>query len=354
MKYNLTSRDRLIWPALLFVVIVWVGCVSESDEPKLSLYRFEKPSHFPEPTYTFQNNDVNEKGFKLGKMLFFDPSLSRDGSVSCSSCHVQSHAFADTWLHPFSFGVEDREGVRNSPPLFNLAFQNEFFWDGGVTHLDFAPILAIESEIEMDESFENLVHKLNNHAQYPRLFKEAFGVEEVTGPYVLHAFSQFMLLMVSADSRYDQFVKGDQNALNQEEIEGLLLFRKHCESCHREPLFTDLSYRNNGVQKVITDLGRETITEVSQDRAKFKVPSLRNIEVTSPYMHNARFEGLLQVLNHYTEGIQEQVNIDPLVFEDGKPTIKLSDPEKEKIIAFLKSLTDDNFLNNPIFFNSNE
>ncbi|MCH7402200.1 cytochrome-c peroxidase [Belliella kenyensis] len=347
-------HNKVLWPSLLAILLIWMGCEQQSEKPIISFFQFEKPPHFPEPTYTFRNNEVNEKGFNLGKMLFFDPSLSRDGSVACSSCHVQSHAFADTWLHPFSFGVEDREGKRNAPPLFNLAFHREFFWDGGVTHLDFAPILAFESEIEMDISFEDVVGRIQRNDAYKALFKEVFGIEEVTGPYVLHALSQFMLMMVSADSRYDQYILGDQQALSAVELEGLVLFRQHCESCHREPLFTDLSYRNNGVQRQISDLGRETITEVSEDRAKFKVPSLRNIEVTSPYMHNARFEGLLQVLNHYTQGVQDQENIDPLIFKDGKPVIQLSEDEKTKIIAFLKSLTDNNFLSNPIFFNSND
>lgn len=348
------TRVRLFGPALLFIMVLIYGCESGSEQPRIDLYQFEKPAHFPEPTYTFRNNQVNEKGFKLGRRLFNDPSHSRDGSISCSSCHVQSSAFADISLHPFSFGVEDREGKRNAPPLFNLAFHKEFFWDGGVTHLDFTPILAFENEVEMDIEFPEVVARIQRHPEYPRLFKEAFDVDEVTGPFVLHALSQFMLMMVSADSKYDRYVQGDKEALTSLELEGLKLFRQHCESCHQEPLFTDLSYRNNGVQRNITDLGRETVTEVPQDRAKFKVPSLRNIEVTSPYMHNARFETLRQVLDHYTDGVTEQVTIDPKVFADGKPVIALTSDEKEKIIAFLKTLTDPGFLSNPIFFNTND
>lgn len=351
---HFNTSVRLIWSALLFSVMGMYACEPIPDRPGSRGYTFEKPSHFPEPTYTFQNNQVGEKGFKLGRKLFNDPMLSRDGSVACASCHVQSHAFADIVLHPFSFGVEDREGHRNAPPLFNLAFQKEFFWDGGVTHLDFAPILAFESEIEMDLSFEEVVGRIRRSADYPALFKDAFEIEEVTGPYVLHALSQFMLMMVSADSPYDRYIKGDTGALSSLELNGLKLFRQHCQSCHQEPLFTDLSYRNNGVQRTITDLGRETVTEVPQDRAKFKVPSLRNIEVTSPYMHNARFETLQQVLDHYTLGVTDQVNIDPKVFASGKPVISLNEEEKDQLIAFLKTLTDPGFLTNPIFFQSND
>ncbi|MCC5936155.1 MAG: cytochrome-c peroxidase [Lunatimonas sp.] len=352
---QLFKRDRLYEPVLLlFLWIILAGCQSLGETPLGDRLHFQKPVHFPEPSYTFRNNSVTEAGFQLGRALFFDPGLSRDGSVSCSSCHVQGHAFADTWLHPFSFGVEDRDGKRNAPPLFNLAFHREFFWDGGVTHLDFAPILAFESEIEMDLSFEEVVDRIRRHPKYPEKFREAFGIEEVAGPYVLHALSQFMVMMVSANTKYDHYINGDIQALNTVELEGLALFRRHCESCHQEPLFTDLSYRNNGVQARITDLGRELVTEVPQDRAKFKVPSLRNIEVTSPYMHNARFETLKQVLDHYTDGVEDQVNIDPLVFSDGRPTIQMSADDKEKVIAFLHTLTDHPFLSNPIFFNSND
>ncbi|RZS95694.1 cytochrome c peroxidase [Cecembia calidifontis] len=344
----------ILWSTSLFFILLIIACSQAPEAPVLDRYQFEKPSHFPEPTYTFRNNQVHEKGFKLGRRLFNDPTLSRDGSVSCSSCHLQSHAFADTWLHPMSIGVDGREGKRNAPPLFNLAFHKEFFWDGGVTHLDFTPILAFENEVEMDIEFPEVVARIQRHPEYPRLFKEAFDVDEVTGPFVLHALSQFMLMMVSADSKYDRYIKGDSKALTSLELDGLKLFRQHCESCHQEPLFTDLNYRNNGAQRTITDFGREIVTERIQDRGKFKVPSLRNIEVTSPYMHNARFETLRQVLDHYTDGVTEQVTIDPKVFADGKPVIALTSDEKEKIIAFLKTLTDPGFLSNPIFFNTND
>ncbi|WP_040669774.1 cytochrome-c peroxidase [Nitritalea halalkaliphila] len=324
------------------------------DGPKETLYAFRAPVHFPEPTYTFRNNQVHEKGFKLGKMLFNDPNLSRDGSVSCSSCHLQSHAFADTWLHPMSIGVDGREGKRNAPPLFNLAFHREFFWDGGITHLDFTPIAAFENELEMDIPFPEVVDRIARHPVYPGLFREAFGIETVTGPFVLHALSQFMLMMVSASSPYDAYIQGDKTALSATQLAGLQLFRQHCESCHREPLFTDLSYRNNGAQRVIRDFGRELVTERAEDRAKFKVPSLRNIEVTAPYMHHARFQTLEDVLDHYTSGMQHQETLDPQLWRSGQPVITLSAAEKEQLISFLLALTDTKFLSNPIFHQTHD
>lgn len=257
-------------------------------------------------------------------------------------------------LHPFSIGVDDTEGKRNAPPLFNLAWHSEFFWDGGVTHLDFTPITAIESEIEMDESFENVVRRLNQHSRYPGLFKEAFGIEQITGPFVLHSLSQFMLMMVSANSRYDKFMNGDQTALTPLEQEGLRVFRVKCESCHQEPLFTNLEYKNNGIQKQILDIGRALITETDLDAGKFKVPSLRNVEVTAPYMHDASLSTLDQVLEHYKSGVNDSPSLASELKADGKTGIPLSDEEIVAIKAFLHSLTDNEFLQNRIFFKNNE
>jgi cytochrome c peroxidase len=332
---------------LAALIYLLTGCAFDGEERTVAM-RFVKPTHFPEPRYTFENNPVNREGFELGKALFFDPMLSRDGSVACANCHIQAHAFADSWLHPFSVGVDDRVGTRNAPPLFNLAFQKEFFWDGGVTHLDFTPITAIESHVEMDERMENVVARLRAHPSYPERFKAAFGQETVTGPFVLHALSQYLLMLVSADSPYDRWVAGDQEALGSLELEGMALFRKHCESCHQEPLFHDQSYRNNGIQAEIKDAGRGRITERDADRGKFKVPSLRNVAVTAPYMHNASFQTLDQVLDHYSEGIHVHPNLDP-IFAANLPGLSLTNEEKVAIKAFLHALTDESFLTNPEF-----
>lgn len=350
-KYYYQGR---IIPVLVLLLCGSIACNEPAEPDQIKLISFEKPPHFPQPTYTFHNNPVNEKGFMLGKALFFDPVLSKDGSVACANCHIQAHAFADSWLHPFSVGVDDRQGIRNAPPLFNLAFQKEFFWDGGVTHLDFTPITAIESEVEMDEHFGNVVEKLLNHPEYPNRFEDAFGLAQITGPYVLHALSQFMVMMVSADSRYDRWALGEKAALNTEELEGLALFRKHCASCHKEPLFTDLSYRNNGIQPEILDIGREMVSEREEDRGKFKVPSLRNIAVTNPYMHNASLQSLGQVLDHYRQGIHAHATLDPLLVNNGTTGIKINVEEKRKIIAFLHTLTDESLLRNPLFFQTND
>ncbi|MGB3464754.1 MAG: cytochrome c peroxidase, partial [Cyclobacteriaceae bacterium] len=263
-----------------------------------------------------------------------------------NSCHIQSTAFADSQQHPLSFGVDNRVGIRNAPALTNLAFVPDFFWDGGVNHLDFVAINAIESEFEMDNTLGNVVEKLNNHADYPRLFKEAFDVDEVTSPFMLQALSQFMLLMVSDNAEYDQYVRGETE-LSAEETAGLSLFQAKCSSCHAGELFTDFSYRNNGISSEFFDMGRALITESTADEGKFRVPSLRNVGLTSPYMHNAKFKTLDEVLEHYRSGINRTPTLDSELNEG----IAMTDEEKDQIISFLKTLTDREFRTDTKFRN---
>ncbi len=316
-------------------------------------YTFVKPAHFPEPTYTFDNNPVTREGFLLGKKLFFDPSLSRDKSVSCNNCHIQSTAFSDGPQHPLSIGVDNRIGKRNAPSLANLAFMREFFWDGGVTHLDFTATNAIENELEMDESLANVLKKLNEDEEYPALFREAFGIDTITSPYLLYAFSQFMVMMVSDDSRYDRHLLNKGEVLTADELNGMRLFEEKCSSCHEGILFTDLRFRNNGISSTFNDTGRAGITEYSGDEGKFRVPSLRNVARTAPYMHNARFQTLEQVLAHYAGGVVASPTLDPSLKNGNQLGIPMSEKEQSQIIAFLETLTDQSFIRDPRFMNSN-
>ena len=324
----------------------------EPDDP----YAFQAPDHFLAPTYTFRNNPVSEEGFLLGKALFYDASLSRDGSISCNSCHQQALAFADNPAHPTSIGVDNQRGSRNAPALANLAFYPEFFWDGGVNHLDFVPINAIESPIEMDESLAEVVARLNANARYRDRFREAFGIETITAPYLLQALSQFMLLMVSDQSPYDDYLRGEGEGLTELELQGMALFEDHCGGCHAGPLQTDFSYRNNGLDSVMLDLGRGRITEHPADEGKFRVPSLRNVALTAPYMHNARFATLEAVLQHYASGIRPSATLDPeFLSPEGAPKpMALTAAEQQAIVAFLHTLTDRDFTTNPLFRHEND
>ncbi len=343
------------------------GCATDSspapDEPL-----FTVPANFPPPTYRFQNNALTKEGVALGRMLFYDGRLSRDGTISCAECHNQAYAFTHHG-HDLSHGIDNRLGTRNSLPLQNLAWSQAFMWDGGVFDLDLFPIAPIENHVEMDETLPNVLEKLRNDPAYTAQFKKAYGTDEVTTARFLQALSQFMLTLVSGNSRYDRYVRKEAGAtLTADERAGMALFTsKGCASCHAGALFTDQRYRNNGLSLAFgDDAGRAHITEKPEDRYTFKVPSLRNVEHTGPYMHDGRFRTLEAVLNHYADGVEDTPNLDPLLKQtssvtpgqsrlgqsrpgQSRPGIPLTADEQTKLIAFLKTLTDSDFLTNPNF-----
>lgn len=335
---------------LSYVALLLVSCSKQSGE--VEEFRFIKPDHFPSSTYNFELNEITEEAFLLGRKLFYDPLLSIDGSVACANCHQQGTAFADGQQHPFSIGVDNEIGIRNAPALANMAFYKEFFWDGGVTHLDFVPINAIESDIEMKEDLNHLIQKLNASSFYQLQFKETFKIDSITSPYLFKALSQFMLMMVSANSPYDKWLnnKGDLKAIEQE---GLALFQDKCASCHEGVLFTNQEYRNIGLDSIYPDLGRATITENPMDVGKFRVPSLRNVALTAPYMHNARFWTLKEVLDHYDEGVLDVPNLANELNQGPTRGIPLTEMEKEAIISFLKTLSDVEFIQDQNFVEYN-
>ena len=324
------------------------SCHQGEDVLPDDTYVFKKPDYFPEPTYTFVNNPITRQGFELGKRLFNDPILSSDNSVACSNCHVKSVAFTDP-QHRLSLGVEERPGIRNAPSIVNMAFMPEFFWDGGVNHLDFVAINAIENPLEMNEKLGHVIAKLNDHPDYPALFRKAFSTPDtITSPYFLHALSQFMLLIVSDQSKYDRVIR-NQATFTSAEIAGKEVFENKCSTCHPAPLFTTFGYANNGLDTAFEDLGRGRISESSVDEGKFKIPTLRNIALTSPYMHDGRYQTLDEVLDHYDQHVLPSATLDPFFKQSDPPGIRLSPDEKEKLKTFLQTLTDYELLKNPIF-----
>lgn len=336
--------------AALFVsFMVWLVSCSILGRDASPETLFAVPAGFPQPTYDLSKNPITSDGVALGKKLFYDGILSRDGTIACGECHNQSHAFTHHG-HGFSHGIDNQEGTRNAPQMANLAWQNSFFWDGGVFDLDLFSIAPIENPLEMDEKMGNVLTKLRASKEYPSLFKKAYGSEDITTERFLKALSQFMLTLVSANSKYDQFLAGKAQ-LTADETAGLQLFKdKGCANCHSSILFTDHSFRSNGLLPEYTgDLGRYRITENPADKNKFKVPTLRNIEVTYPYMHDGRFLNLEGVLQHYAEGVKETGTLDPLLKQNGRLGIAMTKEEQQKIIAFLKTLTDQEFLKNPRF-----
>ncbi len=305
---------------------------------------FYQPSNFPSPVYNLESNPVTDDGFQLGKAIFNDPLLSRDNTISCSECHNQGFAFTHHG-HPLSHGIDGKIGDRNALPIQNVAWQKEFFWDGGVNKLDDFPIHPIENPVEMDENIENVLAKLRKTSYFPGLFKKAFGTEEINQTRFLKALSQYMNGLISANSKYDKVIRKEGQVFTAEEQEGYDLFLNKCANCHKGENFTDQSYRNNGlpVDPKLNDEGRFRISKVEADKYTFKVPNLRNVEATAPYMHDGRFTTLEEVLNHYSSGIVDSPTLDSKL----KKGIAMNAEEKRKIILFLKTLTDNQFLTDP-------
>lgn len=319
-----------------FIFIVF-GCVAFCAE---QISYFNPPDHFPKPLYDFSNNTLTKEKIELGRALFYDPILSKDNTISCASCHSPYNAFAHT-DHDLSHGIHDEIGTRNAPALFNLAWHNIFMWDGAINHLDMQALAPISHPKEMGESLKNVVHKLQNKKIYPLLFSQAFQDSLVTGERVLKALSQFQLTLVSATSKYDEVQKG-LTQFSAQEKNGYLLFQKNCNSCHTEPLFSNQKFANNGlpVDTTLNDFGKWMVTKQSSDSLKFKIPSLRNLKFTHPYMHDGRFRKLNQVLNHYTNGISPSPTLATKLVEP----IKLTSNEKVDLIAFLLTLNDKQFV----------
>lgn len=298
------------------------------------------PKGFPKPIYTFKSNKITPASFVLGRKLFYDPILSKDSSISCGSCHQQFAAFSHI-DHALAHGIGGRIGKRNIPALQNLIWSNTFMWDGGINHLEIQAIAPITSKLEMDESLENVIIKLNQRNDYKIAFYKAFKDSIITSEKMLKSLTQFMGLMISANSKYDKYI-ADKATFSVEELKGLKIFRTKCTNCHTEPLFTDNTYRSNGlaINKRLDDKGRSLITGNEGDNYKFKVPSLRNVELTFPYMHDGRFRNLKEVLNFYSDSTKHANYSDSHMHAIGI----ISKDDIEALHTFLLTLTDKSFI----------
>lgn len=325
--------------AVYILLILFVAIVSfKSVEPL-----FFQPKHFPKPVYDFSKNKLSQEKINIGRALFYDNILSKDNSTSCASCHLSYTAFAHT-DHDLSHGIYGKIGTRNAPALQNLAWQKLFMMDGAINHLDAQALAPISNPIEMDETISNVVKKLNASSLYKKLFQKAYHDSVITGEKTLKCIAQFLLTLQSYNSKYDSVMLHKASFTTQEK-NGYKLFQKNCSSCHTEPLFTNNNFETNGlkIDPTLNDIGRMKITQNAIDSLKFKVPSLRNIEFTYPYMHDGRFKKLNEVLIHYTSKIQPYKNLPK---ELQKPIV-LSANDKVDITAFLLTLTDKHFLFNP-------
>jgi len=303
------------------------------------------PAHWPEPAYDFARNPITAEGVALGRALFYDPILSLDSSVTCANCHLSYTAFTHV-DHALSHGIGDSIGTRNSMALSNLAWSTSFMWDGAVNHLDMQALAPISHRAEMGEEISHVIAKLKRNTTYPDVFASVYGDDEITGERLLKALSQFQLTLISANSKYDAVMAPTSTVVfDPIESKGYALFKTHCNSCHVEPLFTNYSFQNNGLRpdSILDDKGRAIITQRAEDSYTFKVPSLRNIEYSRPYMHDGRFEKLEQVYDHYEKGIIASKTLAPELAEG----INLNADERVELTAFLLTLSDREFLFNP-------
>ncbi|MGG9971094.1 cytochrome-c peroxidase [Ferruginibacter sp. SUN002] len=338
--------NRKHFIVIFFLVAGIVAC--DKDNLDAIFPGFHKPGNFPEPTYHFTTNPVTQDGFELGKKLFYDPVLSVNNTISCGSCHIQSSGFTQHG-HSVSHGIFDRIGTRNSQPIMNLAWSPSFMWDGGVFDLDLQPIAPITNHVEMGESVSSVLGKLKKSTVYPPLFKKAFGTTDITTASFLKALSQFMVMCVSNNAKYDS-VKRNQSVFSDDERAGYSVYQQKCSSCHTEPLFTGHSFRNNGLSiSLINDMGRYAVTLQNSDKYTFKTPSLRNLAFTPPYMHDGRFFTLDAVLDHYTSQVQATPNLDPILQNGSQLGIELTTVERQQLLTFLKTLNDKTFVTDKRF-----
>lgn len=326
-------------------------------------YVLEVPSHFPAP-FIPEDNPMTVEGVELGRQLFYEKRLSANNSMSCGSCHHQDKAFTDG--APVSFGVRGVPGIRSSMSLANLAWNTRtFFWDGRAHSLEMQALEPVEDHLEMDDSWENVLEKLRDDSAYPTAFRAAFGIDrksDISRELVVKAISQFERSLVSSNSRYDRVVWKNEGFFTDLEERGRELFfvefaqdvdHPGCSHCHNQPFFTDFLFHNNGLDSVgrldeFADRGVGGANGNFFDNGKFRTPTLRNIAVTAPYMHDGRFATLEEVLDHYSKGGHGVENENPNI----RP-FPLSESDKAALIAFLQTLTDDNLLENPAFSDPN-
>lgn len=340
-------------------------------------YRFAMSATFPIPDLP-KDNPLTDERVALGEKLFHEAALSKDNTIACASCHHADKAFTDP--RRYSVGVRDQVGTRNGMPLFNLAWKHSFFWDGRAPSLRAQALMPIQDHDEMDESLTNVVAKLiatgragsllpaardaqssgahrvtcpTSTDNYPALFTAAFGSSEITPEKIGLAIENYLLTLTSFDSKFDRVLRGEDK-LSAEEQRGLELFMTEydprreqfgadCFHCHGEPLFQSQTFANNGSDGAFKDIGREKVTGKAADRGRFATPSLRNIALTAPYMHDGRFRTLEEVVEHYSTGVARSPTLDPNLAKHPDGGVPLNTADKAALVAFLKTLTDPKY-----------
>jgi cytochrome c peroxidase len=323
-------------------------------------YHFENIRYFPEMP-TSKINPVTTEGVELGRFLFYDTILSENYTFSCGSCHKQEFAFSDS-PNQFSKGINGELLDRNTMPLYNLAWYPSLFWDGRAASIENQVFFPVRAHKEMNLNWSIAEKRIQKSRFYKPLFKKAFGDSKIDSIRIALAIAQFERTLISSNSKFDQVLRGEKY-LTDEEYEGYGLINDqtkgdclHCHTTDGNGLGTILKFSNNGLDDYKTandylDKGLATNTKNPKDVGLFKIPSLRNIGITAPYMHDGRFKTLNEVLDFYSEGVNQSYNIDSKMEFAHQGGAKLTSDQKEKIISFLLTLTDSVFITNPEFSN---
>ncbi len=356
---------------LLLSLLTWTAC--EKDEQVLDkagdlenvtynpeAYNLVIPDNFRDMVIP-ADNQMTIEGVMLGRKLFFDPILSDDNTMACASCHLPSSSFTDDLA--VSTGIDGIAGTRSSMSLLDVGFQDKgLFWDGRSTTLEIQALIPVEDPIELHTTWAEAISRIRNHPDYPTDFRKAFGIadrKDITKELAAKALAQFERSLVSSgNSRYDRAIRGEI-FLSPSELNGMDMFfdqssvlpDAECGHCHNQPLFTTNEYLNNGLDYAadlndFQDKGYGNVTGKKSDNGKFKVPTLRNIALTAPYMHDGRFATLEEVIDHYNSGGQYAENRHPLIVD-----LQLTEVQKQELISFLHTLTDTTFTNNPNYSN---
>lgn len=328
------------------LALLIIGCSNDDDRTTYNNAEIPLtiPQDFPELNSAVTNNPPTQYGVELGEKLFFDKRVSTNNTISCASCHIPSNAFADH--NARAIGIEGRIGLRNTPPVQNLAFMQFYNWDGSKLQLENQSLVPIITHEEMDSSMLEVIGKIENDEDYKDLFYKTFGNETITPEKIFKSIAQYEYTLISANSKYDRVKRNEGDVFTQTEAEGYQIFQNKCMSCHSTELFTDQSFRNVGfpINPDTDEAGRARVTGIAEDYMSFRVPSLRNIEYTAPYGSFGQFATLKEVLDYFDNGVLYADNLDPIL-KNNNNKIPLTSQEKTNLIAFLKTLSDESFIN---------
>jgi cytochrome c peroxidase len=331
----------------LSLIVLALACTREDSDDNLVIdnpeIQLSIPAGFPELNEAVFKNTPTKYGVELGKKLFHEKKLSGNNTISCGSCHQQSKAFTDN--QPQAIGIYNRVGLRNTPPIQNLAFIKHYNWDGNKRELETQPLVPIITHEEMNSSIVEVMSKLKAEKDYQILFQKAFGDSEITPDRIYRSIAQYEYTLISANSKYDRVRQNKGEQFTDSEARGYQLFNTKCNSCHSGELFTDQSFRNVGfpINPSTEEAGRGRVTGVPSDYMSFRVPSLRNIAYTAPYGSFGQFPTLKAVLDYFDKGVLHANNLDPILKENGN-RIPMTAQEKSDIISFLHTLSDEAFV----------